>query len=702
MSIRDPYTKLVLITGIFIFICAVLAAAAFAATPAFTAHKNGTNQTVANDTDTLLSWSTEGFDTNNNFATNRFTPTVAGKYLIVVSVHCQQAGYCMPAIRKNGTTIIARAQVMERTVGQTPSVTAIVDMNGSTDYVEAMATSSGTVIAGTIERTYFSGSQIDGAGGGSSQWTDGSGGAIYYNGGNVGIGTSAPLSQLTVRRLPDTGTIEFRLGSNEASARDLIVRKDTSAPYETHFISGAHPSADSASLRFFTSDRPSGERMVINHNGNVGIGTTSPNAMLHISKAGGQANQIIASDTQAQILISSPNNFFYLHDGTAGANQKYLRISNGGGNTVFHVMKDDLSGVQHTPLLLQHSTGNVGIGTANPLANLHVVDADTLSEFRIQATAADSFAILSLKNDAREWRWQVQGTNADKLYLYDATALLIRMVVDSSGNVGIGTASPAHLLHVRGTGAVYGMVESADGPATIRVKSPGGEFGWYVPDSSNQFRIYDYTAAAVRMTIDSTGNVGIGTTGPNAKLTVAPNLSDTTLDTYGEYAVLLYDNGAAVSSYGLAVRSNNLMLKSNSAFAFHGSAGTSIATINSSGTYAASDRNLKQDIAALSYGLDAVMKLKPSSYHLKEDPTGPRHIGFIAQEVKPVVPEVVIGEEGSMQLAYPSLVPVLAKAIQDLKADNDNLRDELRETINAQDAEIDVLRRQVEALKAAQ
>jgi hypothetical protein len=49
--------------------------------PSFSVHKNGTNQTVVTSTITLLTWSTESFDTNNNFdlSTGRFTPTVAGK-----------------------------------------------------------------------------------------------------------------------------------------------------------------------------------------------------------------------------------------------------------------------------------------------------------------------------------------------------------------------------------------------------------------------------------------------------------------------------------------------------------------------------------------------------------------------------------------------------------------------------------------------
>lgn len=175
-------------------------ASAQAATPAFSVHKNGTAQTIAADTPTKLTWSTEVIDTNANFATSRFTPTVAGNYVIVASVQCAQPGACIPAIYKNGALYAASRLTNQTFADQSPQVTAIVNMNGSTDYVEAFATSSGNSIVGAATQTYFSGSQIDGGGGGggSSQWSDGTSGAIYYNSGNVGIGTTTPSSKLDV------------------------------------------------------------------------------------------------------------------------------------------------------------------------------------------------------------------------------------------------------------------------------------------------------------------------------------------------------------------------------------------------------------------------------------------------------------------------------------------------------------------------
>lgn len=144
---------------------------AHAATPSFSVHKNGTDQTVTASTNTKLTWSTEVFDTNNDFASDRFTPTVAGKYLIVVSARCAQPGMCVPSIYKNGA-LLAQTQWTSHNIGdQAPQATAIIDMNGAGDYVEAYIFSSGTLIGGTADRTYFSGSQIDGSGQGFTALT---------------------------------------------------------------------------------------------------------------------------------------------------------------------------------------------------------------------------------------------------------------------------------------------------------------------------------------------------------------------------------------------------------------------------------------------------------------------------------------------------------------------------------------------------
>ena len=99
---------------------------------------------------------------------------------------------------------------------------------------------------------------------------------------------------------------------------------------------------------------------------------------------------------------------------------------------------------------------------------------------------------------------------------------------DASGNVGIGTSSPTGKLHVNGgtfdsftisgnsTNSVGMRIQnSAASSRNWNIRSSGGG-----PSSAGSFFIYDDTAAATRMSIDSSGNVGIGTTSPTHKLSV--------------------------------------------------------------------------------------------------------------------------------------------------------------------------------------
>lgn len=99
---------------------------------------------------------------------------------------------------------------------------------------------------------------------------------------------------------------------------------------------------------------------------------------------------------------------------------------------------------------------------------------------------------------------------------------------------------------------------------------------------------------------------------------------------------------------------------------------TSIATINyTSGVYTAtSDARRKTNVQGLTYGLDTVLALKPSSFDWID---GNLHdIGFIAQEVQKLVPEIVSqmsDKDETLGLNYSGFAPVFAKAIQDLTAE---------------------------------
>jgi hypothetical protein len=94
-----------------------------------------------------------------------------------------------------------------------------------------------------------------------------------------------------------------------------------------------------------------------------------------------------------------------------------------------------------------------------------------------------------------------------------------------------------------------------------------------------------------------------------------------------------------------------------------------------------SDRRIKKDIVNTAFGLKEILQLRPVDYKLIS--SNENEIGFIAQEVKQIIPTVVSGTEGDLEkgeflgLKYQNLIPVLAKSIQELNVLNTKTQSDL-------------------------
>jgi hypothetical protein len=98
-----------------------------------------------------------------------------------------------------------------------------------------------------------------------------------------------------------------------------------------------------------------------------------------------------------------------------------------------------------------------------------------------------------------------------------------------------------------------------------------------------------------------------------------------------------------------------------------------------------SDERIKNILGPVTYGLDEIKQLDPVSYALKSDPEQVPHLGFIAQQVHPIIPESVFdtdevikeGEPTKLGMEYVALIPVLVNAIKELSIQNEALESRL-------------------------
>jgi hypothetical protein len=191
------------------------------------------------------------------------------------------------------------------------------------------------------------------------------------------------------------------------------------------------------------------------------------------------------------------------------------------------------------------AAGEVGIGTTTPTSLLHLRHTSN-ARIKIESTAGNSQATLLLDNDAQTWGLHLDGLDSDNFTIRDTTASDTKVVtiepgapanslyIDSTGVVGLGTASPDTELHVKNTGQGVGVHVQADAAQTAFVKLTGGTSAqsWQlqIGSGSSIISLYDNTysvspfkveanGVANSLYIDSSGNVGIGRN-PSSKFEV--------------------------------------------------------------------------------------------------------------------------------------------------------------------------------------
>lgn len=252
--------------------------------------------------------------------------------------------------------------------------------------------------------------------------------------------------------------------------------------------------------------------------GNVGIGTTSPEANLHISKdsANGSAYERLIIDGVSQSTTASGSSQAITFKGSGNV---YAGAVGGYGNgTVGGIGVWGGSTNSGSPDVFVKA-GNVGIGTTNPQSNLEVVDS---GETSLKVRDAGGAEIQLYQQSSSSY---IITTNALQFY----TGGSFRSVITSAGDFGIGTASPSAKLDVVGVSEFNGDLNVNDSTLTITAAAPnllfvvpsGGLDSRIFNDGSGNFIIGHGTNSSnptERLRINSSGDVGIGTTSPTTKL----------------------------------------------------------------------------------------------------------------------------------------------------------------------------------------
>ena len=305
--------------------------------------------------------------------------------------------------------------------------------------------------------------------------------------GNLGIGTASPNARLTVQQANNTadGIRLFANGSDTQLITRYVASTDAWQVTASFASTGAYKP-----ITWWTSDL---ERMRLDASGNLGIGTASPLGRFHLCMAT-DVNALFRDAASVGLssgtLIDNFNNAFGV------TNPLYLRASQ-------FIYGTD-SGGSFTERMRLDASGNLGIGTTSPTQKLVVSNA-----------GAAGFEFDPATGIMQTYNRSGAAYTAAKVYALNfevrtGASPVTAMLVDSSGNLGIGTASPGAKLEVYGgaSGTVTNI--QAGNAATGFVFGIDGSNNCQVRTAQNVAMLF-YTNATQRMQISADGNFFVGT-----------------------------------------------------------------------------------------------------------------------------------------------------------------------------------------------
>jgi hypothetical protein len=467
--------------------------------------------------------------------------------------------------------------------------------------------------------------------------TEGTDRVTVDSSGNVGIGTSSPLSAagytaLTVQNNTNGGIVEVK-----NSAVQLRMQLDSTATgnfgtYTNHPLVLLSNGAERA--RFDT-------------NGNINIATAGARI------TGDFSNATIANRVMFQTSTANSNSIVGVMPSGTAQQSNFNTFNNSDPTNASNM------GIYSNAIEGAVNSGRTGTGTFLPMT-FYTGGSERM---RILTSTTPS-AVLGSTN-------VLEGYGRSTFSVVHASGGLVE-VGTSGGGRGImywDEAGNSLILSGRSTNSSVALQSVGTGAVTVTTNS------------------------LERMRIDSSGNVGIGTSSPAWRLTVSDGTVNGGMVPFGGELIT-----GTISNHPLAIYTNNterMRITAGGEVLVGGNTDNGAYNLqcNGTGVWGAgayvngSDARIKDDIAPIASGLDVVTKLNPVTYRYKEDWSKDQstQTGFIAQELLTALEGQVYvdgvvqqgGTEGYYSVAYQNIIPILTKAIQELKAELDSVKAEL-------------------------
>jgi len=493
---------------------------------------------------------------------------------------------------------------------------------------------------------------------------------MRINSTGLGIGTTSPSYLLDVhgvgRIYSPSGDADLRMESGYSSNTTSFLLRNGAGNNRVDFMVGG------------------ANAMTINSSQKVGIGTTSPDNVLHVKHA---TTNVVAKFESGDTL-----SYINLIDNAADTYGVLLGVT---GND-FHITTGNASGTTISERLRVKSDGKVGIGTSSPSYLLH------LSGTAPELAFTDTDGSATWRTRAVTNNFHITETGAGDPFVIESGAGANALRIDSSGNVGIGTSSPSFGLQIDGSNFGGDSFKITRGTSAFTILNANNSYGVLGMESNDDLQIR--TNGTTRMTIDNSGNVLIGGTSVSGHGFNFEVLNDHAFvkgpdgwDGNGDKAIVALGSAVSNESFGCGyVYGTGLVLstyKTSGGGHFGSSTQNSLVIADTTGqasfindviAYASSDKRLKENVKPLDNALDKINKINGIEFDWidgKDEHGNSVHsnqghdVGVIAQEIEEVLPEVVhTRDNGYKAVKYEKIVPLLIQAIKEQQQQIEELK----------------------------